>query len=222
MILRETKYLLQKELLLEFRQKYALGGILLYVVSTIFVCYLSFSRIINIPTWNALFWVIMLFTATNAISKSFTQESKGMQLYLYSLVSPQAVIISKIVYNVLLMLVLAAISLGAYAMLIGSNPLENADLSMFLTALLLGGVGFSGVLTMIAAIASKTDNNLGLMAILGFPVILPLLTAIMKLSKAGLDGLDWSVNYKYAAMIGALNLMVLALSYLLFPYLWRE
>ncbi|HWV73589.1 MAG TPA: hypothetical protein VN040_17830, partial [Pseudosphingobacterium sp.] len=90
-LLRQVSILIRKEITLEWRSKYALNGILLYVVSTVFVCYQAFKSVHPV-IWNALFWIIMLFAAINAISKSFVQENKGRQLYYYSLVSAKAVI----------------------------------------------------------------------------------------------------------------------------------
>ncbi|MGD1957221.1 MAG: ABC transporter permease, partial [Fulvivirga sp.] len=52
---------IQKEIRLEWRNRYAINGILLYLVSTVFICYLSFnvrSNVLNPVTWNVLFWVI--------------------------------------------------------------------------------------------------------------------------------------------------------------------
>ncbi|HEY1008411.1 MAG TPA: ABC transporter permease, partial [Sphingobacteriaceae bacterium] len=88
----QIKFLIGKEMVLEWRSKYAINGILLYVVSTIFVCYLSFRKTDPV-TWNALFWIIMLFASVNAISKSFVQENRGRQLYYYTLASAQAIIL---------------------------------------------------------------------------------------------------------------------------------
>jgi heme exporter protein B len=70
--------------------------------------------------------------------------------------------------------------------------------------------------------AAQADNNLGLMAVLGLPVILPMLLLIIRFSKNALDGIAWSVNAQYAWQLMALNALTLALSYILFPYLWRE
>jgi heme exporter protein B len=84
--------LLKKEILLEWRQKFAINGILLYLGSTVFVCYLSFGvkgNKLSPYVWNALFWVILLFASVNAIAKSFIQERHGRQIYYYSLLSPQ-------------------------------------------------------------------------------------------------------------------------------------
>jgi heme exporter protein B len=217
--MNEIKSLLQKEIMLEWKQKYAFNGLVLYVVSTIFVCYLSFRQIIDPPTWNALFWIIMLFAAVNAIAKSFLTESRGRQLYFYSIASAQGVIISKVIYNLGLMLVLSIFNFIFYSLFIG-NIVQ--DMPMFIVGLLLGSAGFASVMTMISAIASKAGSNSTLMAILSFPILIPLLITIIRFSKNAMDGIDWSVNYKFAIILIALNLLTVALSYILFPYLWRE
>lgn len=205
--------------MLEWRSKYALNGILLYVVSTVFVCYLAFRDITSPPTWNALFWIIMLFASVNAITKSFIQESKGRQLYYYTITSPQAIIISKIIYNIFLMLLLSVIALGFYT-LVFKNLL--GDPLFYFFAVLLGSISFASVFTMISGIASKANNVGGLMAILSFPVIIPLLVVLIKLSKNAMDGLDRSVSYDEIGVLIAINIIVITTSLLLFPYLWKD
>ena len=217
-LLKQVQFLVQKEVVLEWRSKYAFNGILLYVVSTIFVCYLSFKQIDPI-TWNALFWIIMLFASVNAIAKSFLQENKGRQLYYYSIASARAVIISKIIYNILLMLILSIVALGFY-MMVFHNPV--GDPLYYFFAVLIGSISFASVFTMISGIASKANNSGALMAILSFPVIIPLLMVLIKFSKNAMDGLDKSVSTNEIGVLGAINLIVITVSLLLFPYLWKE
>lgn len=219
MLIKQVISLLSRELTLELRQKYVLNGILLYVVSTIFISYLSFRTIIDPPTWNALFWIIMLFASVNAVSKSFIQESRGRLLYLYTLASPQAVILGKMLYNILLMILISLICFGFYIMFIG-NLVQ--DVPLFMLALLLGSIGFAALLTMVSAIASKANNNFTLMAILSFPIMIPLLITLIKVSKNAVDGLAASVSNYYLLVLAAINVIIIILSYLLFPYLWRD
>ncbi len=218
-LIKEVKYLVKKELLLEWRSKYALNGILLYVVSTIFVCFLSFVGISQPVTWNALFWIIMLFASLNAVSKSFLHESKGRQLYIYTIASPLALIISKTIYNVLLMVLLTLIALFFYSLVFDYVP---EDLSLYILATVLGSLSFSTIFTMISAIASKAGNGGMLMAILSFPVIIPVLIVLIKLTKNAIDGLDRSVSLDEIGLLLVINLLVCAVSVLLFPYLWRD
>lgn len=221
-LLKEVQLLLKKELLLEWRQRYALNGMLLYVGSSILVCYMSFgvrSGALQPVTWNALFWIIMLFTAVNAVAKSFMQEREGRQLYLYTLASPQGIILAKMVYNSLLMSVLTGIGLVFYTVVLG-NPLQ--DTPLFVLAILLAAVSFSTTFTLISGIASKAGNSSVLMAILGFPVIIPTLLMVIRMAKNAIDGLDWSASQDEMLTLLAVNAIVATVSYMLFPYLWRS
>ncbi len=220
--MQELRTLIGKEITLEWRQRYALNGMMLYIVSTIFVCYLSFRLKSNQLTplaWNTLFWIIMLFMAINAISKSFTQERAGRLLYYYTLASPQWIILSKIIYNSALMLILSMLGFGFYSFVMG-NPV--GDIPMYLLTIVLASVGFASSLTMIAGIVSKAENNGALMAILSFPVIIPMLLMVMKLAKNALDGLDRGSSNDEMMILLALDAIVVTLSLILFPYLWRS
>jgi heme exporter protein B len=218
-MLRQIHTLIIKELTLEWRQKYALNGILLYVVSAVFITYLSVGAKqgnITVPTWNALYWIIILFSAVNAVAKSFVQEHQGRQLYYYMIASPEAIIISKIIYNALLTLILALLGYLVFSIILG-NPV--ADQGMFLLNLILGAIGFSACLTMVSGIASKASNNATLMAILSFPVIIPILLMAIRVSKNAIDGLDWSVSADKLLTLAAINAILAVTAYILFPYL---
>lgn len=216
---REIMLLLQKEASLEWKQRYALNAMLLYVVSTVFVCYLSFKFLVDVPTWNALFWIIILFTAVNATSKSFSTESRGRLLYTYTLASAQAIILARILYNMLLLLLITLIGYAIYSLLIGNLVQDHP---YFLLGLVLGSTGFSSILTLVAAIAAKTRQNSTLMAILSFPVVIPMLIVLIRFSKNAVDGLAHSVQQPYIIALVAINLIVIALAWLLFPFLWKE
>ncbi len=218
-MLKEISALIQKEILLEWRQRYALGGMFLYVITTVFVCFLSFKNVISPSAWNALFWIIVLFASVNSSAKSFLQESKGRLLYYYTISSPQAFILSKIIYNALLMLILSLTCFAFYSLFMG-NIVEN--MTLFFLIVVLGSIGISSLLTMISAIASKANNNFTIMAILAFPIIMPILITIIKLSQNAIDGTDFSYNLKYFSVLFLLDIIVAILSYLLFPYLWKD
>jgi len=219
MLVREVRYLVEKEVMLELKQKYVLNGILLYLVSTVFVTYLAFEEAITAETWNSLFWIILLFVAVNGISKSFLQESPARHLYYYTIASPQAVVLSKILYNLLLMALLSSLALGFFLMLMGNRIM---NMPPFLVTLALGSLGLSSVLTMVAAIASRAGRNFSLMAILSFPIVLPLLAMLMKVSRASLSGMEWSGLTGFLIILLTINVAVIALAYLLFPYLWKD
>lgn len=207
---------------MEWRQPHALGSVFLYVVASIFVAYMGFKQIVDVSTWNALFWIIVLFAAFNAASRSFSVETSGRRLYLYTLARPESVIIGKMLYNAFLLLVMVFASFFVFSMMMGTGALSEANYTAVAVALVLGAVGLAFILTLIAALASQTDNNIGLMAILGLPVVLPFLLILIRFSKNAIDGIAWTVNATYAWELLAIGVLSIGLSYILFPYLWRE
>lgn len=216
--LGQVRELLYKDVILEWRSKYAINGILLYVVSTVFVCYQAFQSL-DATTWNVLFWIILLFASINAISKSFVQESSARQLYYYTIVSAQAVILSKIVYNSLLMVALAGLALTVYTVIFG-NPL--ADTPLYLLGVLLGSVSFATVFTMVAGISAQAGHNTTLMSVLSFPIVIPLLIVLIELSSNAMQGVERQESLPEILVLIAINVIAISVSLLLFPYLWRE
>lgn len=214
--------LIQKEFTLELRRNAVISGIGLYLFSLIFICYLTFSlrqNSINEATWSALFWLALLFSVINSVAKSFIGEKKGLFIYYYSLASPQAIILSKIIYNTILCLVLSLAAYLLFSTFIG-NPVK--DTGLFLLTLLLTSLGFSAALSLISGIASKANNSNILMAVLSFPVIIALLLMAMKITKNVLDGLDRSASVDELLNLVAINSILTALAYILFPYIWRS
>lgn len=211
--------LVKKDVLLEFRQKHTFYGILLYIASTIFVLYLSIDRP-DATVWNGLFWTIQLFICVNAVAKSFLQESKGRMLYFYSVASPVEFIAAKIIYNLVLMILMSLISLFMFSVFL-NNPVDNGLL--FTGIVVLGGAGISIVFTLMSAIAAKAQQNAALIAILGFPVILPQLLLLMRLSKAAFaEVFKEGAVLQMAGLIAGLDVLVIAMAVILFPYLWKE
>lgn len=211
--------LLSKDILLESRQQHTFYGILLYIASTIFVLYLSVDSLAA-DVWNGLFWVIQLFICVNAVAKSFLQESRGRMLYFYSIVSPVEFIIAKMGYNLVLMMLMSLVSLLLYTVFLG-NPLSNAV--QFTGIVVLGGVSISLVFTLMSAIAARAQQNAALMAILGFPVILPQLLLLMRLSKMAFAEVfrDGAV-LQLAGLIAGLDVLVIGMAVILFPFLWKD
>jgi heme exporter protein B len=214
--------LIKKELLLEWRNRYAMNGILLYLGSTIFICYMSFNikaGVFETSTWNALFWIIILFSAVNAVAKSFIQERQGRFLYYYIIASPQDVILSKIIYNCLLLIILSITGFIFYSIVLG-NPVQ--DVPLFLINIVLAAIGFSASLTMVSGIASKASNSSTLMVILGFPIILPILLMVIRISNRAIEGAEFSTSFDDLLTLLAINAISATVAWLLFPFLWKS
>ena len=211
--------LFKKDILLDTRQRHSFFAVLLYIASTIFIIKLAVDQP-GSNVWNGLFWVVQLFICVNAVAKSFLQETRGKMLYFFTVTGPVNFVLAKLLYNLLLMLLMSLVSLGIFYFLLG-NPSVNPGAFILITCF--GGISISLVFTLLAAIAAKANQNAALMAILGFPLIIPQLMLLMRLSKYAFgevfrEGALLQLN----GLLLGMDLLVIALAYILFPFLWKD
>lgn len=216
------KELFLLQIRLEIRKRSVVTGLILYLACLVLINYLTLGlqNVASVPgIWSALFWIALLSTLVNAIAKSFMMEKSGSSMYLYSIVSPTELIVSKIIYGFFLCLGICCVGFLFFSMLL-TNPIQ--DTGLFFLTLTLSSFGFSASLSILSAIASKTSNGSVVMAILSFPVIIGILLMAIKVTKNCVDGLDRTASLDELLTLGAINLLVAAISYLLFPYIWRS
>jgi heme exporter protein B len=209
--------LFKKDLLLEIRQQYTFYGILLYIASTIFVLYLAMGQPED-TVWKGLFWMIQLFICVNAVAKSFLQESRGRMLYFYSIAGAKDFILAKLLFNSALMVLMSVVSLILFLLL--GNPLTN--FVEFCGLACLGGWSLSLVFTFLAAIAARAQHNAAMMAILGFPLIIPQLLLLMRISNIAFSDVYQSGLLQMILLLFGLDILVIVLSVILFPFLWKD
>jgi heme exporter protein B len=210
--------LVKKDLLLESRQQYTFYGMLLYVASTIFVIYQTMGQP-DEKSWNGLFWIVLLFVCVNAVAKSFLQESHGRLLYFYTIAGARDFVLSKLLFNMLLMAGMGLLSLVLFTVLLG-NPLEHAGKFLLITCL--GGASIGLVFTFLAAIAARARQSTALMAVMGFPLIIPQLLLLMKIAGIAFSSVIQSGLAEMIVLLIALDFMVVLLSVILFPFLWKD
>lgn len=199
------------------RQQYSFYGIVLYIGATIFVLFLAIDEPAN-NVWNGLFWVIQLFISINAVAKSFLQESQGRMIYFHTIVSPQQFVMAKLLFNSLLMLIMTGLSLLLFSLFMG-NPSEKTG--AFIGIVFLGGWSLSLVFSFLAAIAAKAQQNAAIMAILGFPLLIPQLIMLIKISEAAFTQTG-TIPMTPVYMLIVLDLLVILLANILFPFLWKD
>ena len=210
--------LVKKDLLIEWRQKHTLFGVLLYVGGTVFVVYMMNGQP-EAKVWNALFWLTQLFVAVNSVAKSFLQEHPNRFRYYFTLVHPVTFMLAKMTYSIVLMLIMTLVTLFLYYLMLGW-PLTNTGL--FILISLVGSLSLSSVFTFLSAVAARAQQNSALMAILGFPLVTPLLMILSKLAIVALSPVYVEGWGGLAAVLLALDGLIILLGVILFPFLWQE
>ncbi len=216
--LKHILILVKKDTLTEVRQQYTFYGVLLYVASTVFIIYLSAGQPVS-DIWNSLFWIIQLFVSINAVAKSFLQENKGRMIYYFSIAGARDFILSKLIFNGLLMLLMSLLTLLIFILLLG-NPLNH--FIQFAGISFLGAAGLSFTFTFLASIAAKAQQQAALMAIMGFPLIIPQLLLLNKVSTAAFQPVLQAGLWQMVLLLVLLNFLIIILAVILFPFLWKD
>jgi heme exporter protein B len=210
--------LVRKDLLMEWRQKHTLFGVLLYVGATVFVIYMMSGQP-EAKIWNALFWLTQLFVAVNSVAKSFLQEHPNRFRYYYTLVKPSTFLIAKMIYSIALMMAMSLVSLLLFNIMLGW-PLAQSGLFVAIT--IIGSISLSAVFTFLSAIAARAQQNSALMAILGFPLVTPVLMILSNLSLKAIAPVYQPGWWLLALILLLLDVLVIILGIILFPFLWQE
>ncbi len=214
--------LLSKDFRLEFRQRVLTATVLLFVASACFTVYqvtVAGKARVNPLVWNSVFWLVVLFSSFQVVSRGFTRELEQQYWYYYFVVRAEVLIFSKLVYHFVMLNVTSLVAWLFLGVLFG-NPVQDGW--MFFCVLELACLGIASALTLVSAISAKTGKNSSLLPVLGFPLLIPTLMLVTRLSVTALDALGWDMAWKNIGTLCGLDSIMIALSFILFPYLWRS
>lgn len=216
--MRSIISLIKKDLLIEWRQKHTFFGVLLYVSCTVFVIYMMANQP-ETKVWNALFWIAQLFVTVNTVAKSFMQESAARNRYYFTMVSPAQYLLAKMFYSVVLMMFISLINLGLFNLLLGYQ-LKLPGL--FLLVVVLGASCLSLLFTFLSAIAAQARQSSAMMAIMGFPIAIVMLMMLSRLANAALSSVVVEGMGMLVGVMLGMNVLIIAIALILFPFLWKE
>ncbi len=210
--------LLRLEWRLEIRQGATLATVALFVLGSAYLFSLAFGML-EPRLWNALFWLVLLFSATNAAAQQFRRELTYRYAYYHQLAPPLAHFAAKVSVSALLLFLIGLLNWLALALLFG-HPVR--DVGLFLLTLALAAIGLALVLGFVAVLTARARGGAGLLAVLAFPLLIPLLLTVVKLGAVALRLIQQTSTLKDVVLLGAVDLLAVGLAILLVPVVWRE
>ena len=220
-MLKNILTILYKDYRIELSQSHLFFSVVLYLLSSIYIIYLAFQPlgVSNIETWVSVFWVIILFGAITVVSKSFFQESYKRNYYYYYLFTPDELIFSKLIYNFIFLFFVSIFSFILFSFFIG-NIIQSS--AFFITLLVLGSLSISNCLTLVSAIGYQVKNNSIIISVLSFPVIIPILLILIKISKLSSSEFSFNLIQDDIYLLILLNIIMISITKVLFNFLWRN
>ena len=210
--------ILRKECRSEWRTRYGLNAAILFAVTTLTVVSFAVGKLSNrTDVLAALLWIVLLFAALASLSHTFVREVEGGTLILLRQVaSPTAIALGKLLFNLLFLLVLEAVTVPLFLVLMGG---AIPHWGPFLTLLGLGSLALASSATLVGAIIAQTRGRGALFAGVSFPLLLPVLAAAVVGTRVQWDGGSIAEE---ARLLAAYTAGVLGVSLLLYDRLWED
>lgn len=225
MKLKAVLTILKKDLRIEFRTKHTLTSMLLFAGITLLVfSYIVGVYIKSVPDIGpGLLWLVFIFTGMLGLSRAFMKEKElgtleGLKL---SPVSPEEILVGKIIYNFVLMLILMAIVFPLFLLFFNFPVKGSILLALFLLAI--GNMGFVIVGSAMSVIVMNAKARELLLPVILFPVLFPVIIAsVLALKKVLVDGASFINIMGEVKIITAYTGIMLIISLLTFEYALEE
>jgi len=212
----------QKDARLELRTRFALNALGLFVAAAVLLVRFALGNTaVTPPMAAALLWIVILFAAVVGLGRAFiVEEERGTVLLLQLTLPATSVYVGKLAFNIAITLALNLVA--AFVFWLFVSP-EIYAFWLLATTLVLGAVGLAGATTLLSAIIARTVSSGPLLAVLSFPVLIPLLFSVVKLTQLAFEpGATWgAAATDLTALVGYGGLMITA-SVLLFEHVWRD
>ncbi len=210
-----------KDMRLELRSRYALNAILMFAITTLAVVSFSLGQSgLSPKLLSALFWIVIFFSAMSGLAHVFVREEEtGTALALRLMADPDPVYIGKLAFNFSLLTTMAVVVTPLF-FIFTDAPAEH--IISFLPVLALGVIGLSGATTLVAAIISRASVKGALFAVLSFPILMPLLIALVAATEKVFGGSGLGEALAELQFLFAYAVVMITASLLLFKFVWQD
>ncbi|MDX1530337.1 MAG: heme exporter protein CcmB [Rhodothermales bacterium] len=212
-----------KDLRLELRTRYAVNALLLFVASSLLLVVFAVGGTgVSPEVAAALLWTVIVFAAAVGLGRAFVaEEERGTVLLLRMHLRGSMVYGGKLLFNVLLVGVMNALAAVGFVVVLG---LSVAAPGLLALTLVLGALGLAGATTLLSALIARTSSRGPLLAVLAFPLLVPLLLSAVRVTRRALlpPLAPWAASVDDLVALGAYAGAVITASVLLFDYVWND
>jgi heme exporter protein B len=202
----------------EWKNKYAIVGVFIYIFTAVLITFLALPGM-DKPHFSAIFWVVVLFTTLQGISKSFIAMKKGNFVFWHQMVAPQVFLGGKLIMAFILMMIFTTFAFLMFVLIHGSVT-DNA-IGFYMVSLFTG-TGISFIYTISSSIAAKTDSPGILLPVLSFPLTIPIILIGVKGGKNAIDNLGLTTYFPEILLLIGFDVLMVMMGIALIKFIWKE
>jgi len=212
--------MLRKDFKAEFRRKEILSSMLFF--SLLIVVIMNFTLNINkdilFESISGLMWIVFLFTGVLGINRSFINERLNDSYLGINLAVGESsiVLVSKAVSNLTFIGIVQTIVIPLFFVLFSIKWPQNAVLFLLVNSL--GTIGFVFLGTFLSVLTINTNSEI-LLPIVLFPLLIPLILAVVQASNFILKGAPIQLWGHWLGLILVFDFLYIFVPVLLFDFL---
>jgi heme exporter protein B len=211
-----------KDMRAELRSRELISSMALFALLSIliFSFALELNRLAREEAIGGVLWVTVAFASIIGLNRSLAMERDqgNLDAMLLAPISRSAVFFGKLVGNFVFTLVVGLVLLPLLTILFNVSLIQP----WVLAVLMLGVLGFSTVGTLLATMTVQTRARESLLPIVMLPVALPVLLGAVRATTAILTGAPLEDWIAWPQILIVVNIIYLALCFLLFDYVIED
>lgn len=211
-----------KDLRAELRSKETISAMFVFALLAImiFSFALEFDRTGRQASAAGVLWVTLIFAGTLGLGRSLNREKDQGCLdgLLLTPVDRSALYFGKLIGNFIFMMIVALVLLPLIAILFDVEIFKG----LIVVVLLMGILGYAGVGTLISSMSVYARGREVLLPILLLPIALSILIPAVRATRGLLEGALMEELRVWFNLLGATNVIYIALAYMLFDFIVEE
>lgn len=215
-------YLVKHHLKMDLRNIHNVMSLVLFALASAYTALQVLGGKPEPSTWNALAWIILMFTSFNSASRVLPEDLNSVRTYIHWTIPPKVLILARTLHSSLIMSMLSVLLLFALGLFLGTASMSTTVILFFLLGMVLTAVGLSATLTLLSSLSARAGAGYGLTAILGLPLIIPIILVSTQFGTDLISGVAISSTVQNLYYLGGLSIGIGVYGYILFPYLWRS
>ena len=190
-VLKQLYAMVEKDIISQLRTKDMINAMFIFVLLAFVILNFGFFEVLQVIKQNkvvigsigGLLWVALTFGAVLGLNRTFVHEKDEgvMDGLLLAPVDRSIIFWGKFVSNLIFLLIIQALSLLVFILFFVTTSFASKT-GLLVGTILLGDLGMVSSGTLLSAISVNTKARDLMLPILFFPVIIPLLIAVVKLT----------------------------------------
>jgi heme exporter protein B len=220
-MLKQALAICKKDFNSEIRTRYSINGLVMFIIVVISIIKFSLGEEkLSGELHAGLLWIIIFFANSNGLSRVFVaEEDRGTSFVLKLTANSKSVLLGKLIFNTALSFIINIFVVFLFLVTMDFMP---KSFGLFILTIFLGNLGLSAVMTIIAALISKSSSKGTLYPVLSFPLLLPLMLTAINATRLSIEGTDAGQLFGEIQIMVSYSIVIVTASFLLFDIVWND